>query len=395
MNFILCLFIAFNLNAQEGTGFQEIDPKKDAVILKRIEAEKLLKKMAEKKKAEAAARQAEEKRKAQLLKDYEENVKQEKLARLERQKKEKEEKEAQNKLREQQQKKDEEQKRLAAEQIKRDKQQKDYESRINKELAERNKKEIKVKREFTWLETVMLKQKILEEAKKSMKRDFGTPEEARIRDEKAKQEMIQNRLKRDEERSVSLQAAEKREQENAQDLREAEERRRIAFSSNHKENKRASNCIFPGNPIFPQGMKVVAVGGYEGTYPGGRGFRHHPMTEVTINVVGSGPVALLILVYEPVRWKIKSVGADIAAVAVIGYHRQEIVGVGAIPKLISSYEGSNYICPYREYSSEHADPFNVRADRRLREYSTELFGKEPENSIEDYTLPPEVTVKAD
>lgn len=303
MNFLLCLLIAFNLNAQEGTGFQEIDPKKDAVILKRLEAEKLLKKMAAKKKAESL--QAEAKR-------------------------------------------TEEEKKLAEE-----KKKKEVEETTRWLLAEKERK----------IREAEFKKKEEEQRKQTQ---MNAPSKSVLEGAKVKESILTNR----------------------RTVRSTSPQKSLVVQSDHK-------CRFPEKLDLPSDVKILGVGTYEGTFPGGRGFQHHPMTDVTVTVKASGPIALVIFTYEPVRWKIKSEGADIRAVAVIGYHKQEIEGIEGIPLLTSSYEGGNYICRYKDSPSGSEVSFEDRTRNNLQEFSAEIYGKKLSGSFTKYSLPADVIVKED
>lgn len=152
-------------------------------------------------------------------------------------------------------------------------------------------------------------------------------------------------------------------------------------------------CAFPAGTKFPSDVKVFGIGTYEGTFPGGRGFQHHPMTDVTLNVEAQGPVALVIWTYEPVRWAIKMNGGNLVGVLVIGYHKQKLAMDNEVPSIVSFYENGKNQCQYSENSHDQTGDYSERAKFRLSKFSQSLFGKELTSYQFKYSLPAEVTVK--
>ncbi len=384
MNFILSLFIAFSVNAQEGSGFQEIDPAKDVVLIRKREEKLLLEKIAKQKKADAlkaeakrkederiaaeekkkaavklkeaeAARVVDDKRKAQLLKDYEENVKKEKEireteARLEQNKKEKE-----NKLR--------------ARSVMTDSQNAKKSSGTNAAGSGKSKgsgfpgsspgKSPGVsslcKKPYHALEWEKNFRKNV--ATWSHKNDFDYHPEV------------------------------------------------YPFSTEKELDDYLCSCRFQGVNRFPDETKVIGIGTYVGTLPAQGAEGIHPMTEVNINVSSRGPVVLVIRTYEPIHWKINASGAKILGVLVLGYYQQRVSLNGNIPVTLSTYEGNNDVCNYTgpRFSLEKPRPYRVEADEQNKDYgkfnrrilddrSLLLTGKKVSNFFYNYQTPNSIDV---
>lgn len=143
------------------------------------------------------------------------------------------------------------------------------------------------------------------------------------------------------------------------------------------------------NVKFPPETKVIGIGTYEGTVPGGRGFRKHPMVPVIVNIKSSQPVVVVAKTYEPIRWDIRSKG-KVLGVLVMGYHMQEVIVDQKVPIVVSTYEGKENCGPYRDTPHEisHEAFSKIVASEKARQ----LTGKDLSEFMYSYTLPPEIEV---
>jgi len=145
----------------------------------------------------------------------------------------------------------------------------------------------------------------------------------------------------------------------------------------------------PGSAL-PPGTKLHLIGVYQGAVPDGEAEKpwwsnctglqenqaammechrkhagKHTMRTITVDVPRSdGPVALVLMAYEPVKWKISAVsGSQIVKIFLGGYHGQDIEGVStATPVEARTYEASpcrscsrqsDYFYAYKQDSAEY------------------------------------------
>lgn len=323
MNIIFCFFIAFTLNAQDGTGLQEIDPAKDAVLLRKLEEKKLLKMMAEKKKEEAL--KAEAKRKVD--------------------------------------------ERIAAE-----------EKKKAELIAAEEKKKKEVEETTRWL---------ISERDRKMKE--AAQAEAR------KTPPVEHKAHSLEGRAHPVSGNRPATNAEGLDWSSRKPPREIHRIQTHGTDYPVTifpppQCTFPEKTKFPADVKVLGIATYEGTFPGGRGFRHHPMTDVTLDIQEQGSVGLVLWTYEPIRWTIKMNGGNLVGVLVIGYHEQKINVESEVPTIVSFFQNGRNQCQYSENNYDQQMEYQERAKVRLNKFSQTLFGKPLSSYQYKYTLPPEVKV---
>jgi len=133
-------------------------------------------------------------------------------------------------------------------------------------------------------------------------------------------------------------------------------------------------------PSFPvaAGEKLHAIGIYEAedarNRTGGRG-----VGEVSVRVTQPG-TTLLLMAYEPVRWRIElAPGAKLTRAVAMGYHRQEILGApaGAEIVAVSHEQPRGSLTPLLFYGQrEKENAYQARA--------AQLFGRVPDSTQASY-----------
>lgn len=120
----------------------------------------------------------------------------------------------------------------------------------------------------------------------------------------------------------------------------------LAYAS--RPMKEEDKLQFTTGDFSAAGGELHAIGVYKGPERSGK---PPPPSRITVYVLGftGRPVVLLLTAYEPVEWRISSMGASISKIIALGHHRQTILGAPAGAMRVSrSFEDG-----YKEYFFSH------------------------------------------